>query len=279
MSQNKEWSWRREDWLPVGKMEVGFAEYRPPLTTELAGKEFVLHYDMNEWVIKYVFHDANSLTWEILRGVDKGLSGKEAYEAIQITPQIYLVHFAQARIQSPRSVTIALDLNTMKATAVVGTLVQEGSGHRIKEDFLHAAVNPVFPNKPVIPHERTADLLGKRVKYTYSSIHTYEHIYLNDHLFTWHCLAGPEAGLADTENCNYFKIAPHVYLLAWWEKILPVHGVLLIDFEQMQTCGAFFGLDHETGRFSSFTMGAHGEVLNETPSQQAGGKCAGLSST
>ena len=54
----------------------------------------------------------------------------------------------------------------------------------MKVEFLHANVNPSSSDEPIVPHERTTDLIGKRVKYTYSSKHVYEHIYLNDRFFT-----------------------------------------------------------------------------------------------
>ena len=118
--------------------------------------------------------------------------------------------------------------------------------------------------RSVVPHERTTDLIGKRIKYAYSSKHVYEHIYLNDRFYTWHCLAGVEKGLADTEICDYFKIAPDVYLFTWREKVMPTFGVVLINFKEMRSNGKTFGLDVASGKIINFTMGSRAEPINET---------------
>lgn len=62
-------------------------------------------------------------------------------------------------------------------------------------------------------HEDTRELIGKRIEYMYSDSERYEHVYLNERLFTWHCLAGAEQGLADTERCRYLKIVDRLYIL------------------------------------------------------------------
>ena len=118
--------------------------------------------------------------------------------------------------------------------------------------------------RSVVPHERTTDLIGKRIKYAYSSKHVYEHIYLNDRFYTWHCLAGVEKGLADTEICDYFKIAPDVYLFTWREKVMPTFGVVLINFKEMRSNGKTFGLDVASGKIINFNLGSRAELINET---------------
>lgn len=73
---------------------------------------------------------------------------------------------------------------------------------------------------------------------------SFEHIYLNEKLYTWHCMAGIEKGLADTDRCHYYKIAGSgtgsdagLYLFIWREKIIPTLGMVLVDFSRMKTTG------------------------------------------
>ena len=73
----------------------------------------------------------------------------------------------------------------------------------------------------------TDALVGKRVQYVYSQTEAYEHIYLNENLYTWQCLRGSEAGLADTDRCHYRRIADELYLFVWREKVVPTLGVVL----------------------------------------------------
>lgn len=260
------------NWIDVGELEEGMNEYKLPATDELAGKELKFYFEAGNRVINYIFYNASSLTWEVLDGPDKGQSSTETYEAIRVAPNIYFVDFVKKNLPNV-SVSMALDLNTQKATVLMATAPDKESASRslvdrlehgldlstMKVEFLHANVNPSSPDEPVVPHERTTDLVGKRTKYAYSSKHVYEHIYLNDRFFTWHCLKGPERGLADTEICDYFKIAPDIYLFTWREKIIPTVGVVLINLNDMRSNGKIFGLDLASGNIVNFTMGSRAE--------------------
>ncbi len=253
-----------EDWLPIGGLEPGFDENKPPRTEDLAGNEITFLFETDRAMVRYRFRDAHSLAWEALEGPEKGASDEETYEAIRVAPDIYFVDYLK-KSRPGQSVNMALDLGAGRATLVVGTLVEEQEGiYRVRQEFLHAAVDPSSPYDEVVPHERSTDLVGKRVKYTYSSTHAYEHVYLNDHRYTWHCLSGPEKGLADTEHCDCFKIAPDVYLFTWWERVVPCEAVVMIHLKEMRSIGKLFGLDTDSNEIINFTMGSHAELLNVT---------------
>ena len=251
--------------------------FKLPASDELVGKELRFFFSIGNQVVKCVFYDASCLVWGVPESFEKRPSDTETYEAILIAPNIYFVDFVK-KTQPNVSVSIALDLNTRKATALIATAPDRkkasqsfagrlGNGvdlSTIKVEILHATVNPSSPDEPEKPHERTLELVGKRIKYTYSRNHVYEHIYLNDRLFTWHCLVGVERGLADTEICDYFKIVPDIYLFTWREKIMPTFGVVLINLREMRSNGKTFGLDMASGKFVNFTMGSHAELINDT---------------
>lgn len=257
-----------QEWLPIGGLEPGFDEHKPPATEALAGKQFDLHSDADGRTVRYVFKDGRSLTWEVLQGAESGTSGQETYEAIRVAPEIFFLDFVRQR--PPRqSFTFALDFSSMRATAVIGTLVEEGGRYRVKQDFVHSSINPSSSQACAKPHERSRDLVGKRIKYTYSSMHAYEHVYLNEHRYTWHCLSGPEKGLADTEHCTCFKIAPDIYLFTWWERVVPCHAVVMVHLKEMRSTGKLFGLDTDNGKIINFTMGAYAELLNVTAHSRA----------
>lgn len=266
-----------KNWINLGDWGKGMDEYRLPSSDELIGKDLKFYFNIGNRIIEYVFHDAKSLTWKVLEGFDKGRSDIATYEAIHVASNIYFVDFVKKNRPNV-SISMALDLNTRKATLVIATAPDKkkashgfvdrlGKGvdlSAMKIEILHSNVNPSSSDEPIIPHERTLDLVGKRIKYTYSRNHVYEHIYLNERLFTWHCLAGVEEGLADTEICDYFKIAPDVYLFTWREKIMPTFGLVLISLKEMRSNGKTFGLDVTSGKFMNFNMGALAELINET---------------
>ena len=106
-------------------------------------------------------------------------------------------------------------------------------------------------------------MVGKRVEYTYSPTECYEHIYLNERFYTWHCLLGSEKGLADTDRCHYYKLADRLYLFVWREKIVPTLGSVVVDLEALRTTGKIFGYQGEgPGGLSNFPVGARARVLN-----------------
>jgi hypothetical protein len=264
-----------EKWIDLGEWGKGMDGFRLPLSNELAGRLMVLYCVPGGQIITYMFNNSKSLTWKITEGRDKGQTGTDNYNAIQITPDIYFVDFIR-NDKSNESVSLVLNLTTAQATVITAVLPDiKAAGNSfikrlgqsvdlssIEVEFQKANIN--IPSKRSDFHTRTSDLIGKRVKYTYSDRHVYEHIYLNARFYTWHCLVGLEEGLADTEYCDYLKITPDIYLFVWREKILPTFGLVLIDFNKMRSNGKTFGLDLSTGKYINFTMGALAELLNIT---------------
>jgi len=268
---------RAKKWIDLEEWGRGMDEFKLPSSHELAGKELKLRFNESNQVIKCVFYDGKTLAWGAYASLEKKPLSTEVYEAIRIAPDIYFVDFVK-NAKANTSVSMALDLNNRKAivfTAAIPNiktikhsfLSRLGKGvdlSAIKVEVRHAIINPFSPKEQIMVHERTSELIGKRIKYTYSRNRIYEHIYLNDQFYTWHCLTGAEAGLADTEFCEYFKIAPDIYLFSWREKIMPTFGVVLINLKEMRSNGKTFGLDISSGKYINFTMGSLAELLNET---------------
>jgi hypothetical protein len=258
-----------KNWIDVGEWGKGMDGFKLPASGELAGKELRLRFSLNDRIILYMFQDASSLTWKVIEGSCRGQSESETYEAVRVASNIFFVDFV--RKNSPGvSTSMALDLSSGMATVINATLpdkkaIRRGFADRlgkgldlslVKIEILHASINPLSPDVAVAPHERTEELIGKRIKYKYGKNHVYEHIYLNHRLYTWHCLKGVEKGLADTEICDYFKIAPEIYLFIWREKVMPTFGAVLINLEEMRSNGKTFGLDIGSGKYVNFSMGA-----------------------
>jgi hypothetical protein len=136
-------------------------------------------------------------------------------------------------------------------------------------EFAAAAVDAPF-TAATPRHAATDDLVGRRVEYTYSATERYEHVYLNEDFYTWHCLLGAEKGLADTDRCHYFKLRDDLYFFVWREKIVPTLGAVIVDFQAMRTMGKIFGHaasgveQAPTGGVADFPVGAHARLLNIT---------------
>jgi hypothetical protein len=265
-------------WITVGELAHAFAPdsnaARP--TDALVGRSLDLHLENGE-TIRYRFETGDRLSWAELRGGDPTNEVEEAYFAAEVRPGIYFVDLLRHQ-ERATTVSMVLDLGVGIVTVLVATLPEEPEARvplieRLAEGkdltavsaaFLGGAVDRAFtPSTP--RHVPTGDMVGKRVEYTYSPTERYEHIYLDEYFYTWHCLLGVEKGLADTDRCHYYKLGDDLYLFAWREKIVPTLGVVVVDLDAMRTVGKIFGYQGgEFGRTANFMVGAHARVLNVT---------------
>jgi hypothetical protein len=171
-----------------------------------------------------------------------------------------------------------LDLNQGVFTAINGELPTEKETKRdlysrvqaadgltsVKAIFHHGTIEG-YHQEGAVGHQTTKDLVGKRIQYIYSKTEAYEHVYLNENLYTWQCLMGLEKGLADTDRCHYYSIADNLYLFVWREKIIPTLGVVMVDLKKLKTTGKIFGYtDNSFSDLSNFPVGAYATVLNHT---------------
>ena len=103
------------------------------------------------------------------------------------------------------------------------------------------------------------------MQYVYSQTEAYEHIYLNENLYTWQCLRGSEQGLADTDRCHYRRIADELYLFVWREKVIPTLGVVLVDWAAKRSNGKLFGYEgSDFGALSTTPIASVATLLNVT---------------
>ncbi len=271
-------------WITVGALAHAFSEdsYAPKATTDLAGNTLTLHL-AEGGALEYRFESATDLFWAALDGPDagrdgtttSGQGGTAAYFAAKLREGLYFVDHLRTD-ERATSVTLLLDLGRGMATVMTGRLPEEAESRQAFADRIAAgkeltAVSVAFasaaidrPFTPETPrHQPTLDMVGKRVEYTYSPTECYEHIYLNERFYTWHCLLGSEKGLADTDRCHYYKLADRLYLFVWREKIVPTLGSVVVDLEALRTTGKIFGYQGEgPGGLSNFPVGARARVLN-----------------
>jgi hypothetical protein len=271
-------------WIPVGELAEAFerkSNVLPP-TTDLKGMDLRLYFE-NGWIIEHRFATVNRLLWRETSSAGRRRWTEENYLATKVREGIYFIDFLR-HLERATTVSLALDLKAGIFTAVIGQLptrteTKEGLLDRVvegkeltgvKATFLSGSVNEVFDKSKAVRHPRTDELLGKRIEYTYSPTERYEHVYLNRGFYTWHCLAGAERkegiGLADTDRCHYYKLGERLYLFSWQEKIIPTHGVVIIDLDEMRTTGKIFGYaGNNLGKLTNFPVGAKARLLAQIP--------------
>jgi hypothetical protein len=267
-------------WISVGELAEAFGpdNFTPPRTAELAGSAHTLHFEDGR-AVGFQFLSESRLVWKTGDG-----DGHEAdYFALKPRDGIYFVDLFAGEAP-PTTLSLVLDLGRKMATSLVACLpdavdVGESLAARVAREEELTAVTAEFASASVdVPfsgatprHAPTADLVGRRVEYTYSATERYEHIYLNEHFYTWHCLLGSEKGLADTDRCHYLELADDLYLFVWREKIVPTLGALVVDFQALRTMGKIFGHGRDGGAHGGsagvvdFPVGARARLLNMTP--------------
>jgi molybdenum cofactor biosynthesis protein MoaF len=266
------------NWISVGALAQSFAPESNTLarSEDLAGKSFVI--DLADGhAISYQFATDSHLNWTATGpgGVNEG---SETYLATCLRDGIYFVDFVKAEARPPVSVSIVLDFNLGVATSVTATLPASDDAHgsvlrraqlqgeltSVSAEIVSATID--HPYDAALPHHQpTTDLIGLRLQHRYNPHEVYEHIYLNEKFYAWHCLSGIELGLADVDRCHYYKIARDLYLFVWREKIVPTLGAILVDLEQMKTTGKIFGYADDTlSSVSNFQVGARSKVVNRT---------------
>lgn len=270
-----------QQFVPVGALEDSFSSDNLllPHVGDLAGKQLILYFD-NGWTIEHRFLDGNRLDWLVTDGQGVGDASSERYFATNPRLGIYFVDFVRTK---ERAVSVSLVLDTIQNifTAVIGELptrqevdlsclnrvskAQELTG--VKTTFLHGSIGTPLKSDTFLKagtplHEETAELVGKRVTYTYNNHEQYEHVYVNKDFYAWHCLQGQEQGLSDVDRCHYYKIGHKFYLFVWRDKIIPALGVELIDLRSLRTTGKIFGYQgNDFGRLSNFQVSASARIV------------------
>lgn len=253
-------------WLPLDGLAPGFDANKAPHSTDLSGRAVTV-VNANGSVIEHVFTD-DRVRW-VYDATDADPHGDErgddTYEAFAVDDGLYLVQF-HTQVRPLDAVSLALDLRTGRALSVVTAIGEpDGHGTRVKQLFEPGVIRGIGPSGNALAPTRA--LIGRRVMWVYSPQHAYEHIYLSPQWYTWQCLAGPEKGLADTDENSVYEIRPGIYVFAWREKVIPCASVTIADHRDLRNLrshGSLFGLD-ETGTIPTFfTFGAYGRLISTT---------------
>lgn len=265
------------DWIPVGALGDAFQpdNHCLPQVDDLAGRTLTLHFE-NGWIVRHEFAADGELKWSLTGSAQGTEKGSAPYRVTCPRTGFYFVDFIKPGLPAV-SVSLVLDCASQCFIAVIGQLPGETESltppiTRIAQGkeltgvsamFLRGTIDRAFDDRLPMPSV-TDELLGKRVEYTYSASEKYEHIYLNDKLYTWRCIRGSEKGLADTDACHYYKIADRLYLFVWREKIVPTLGIVVVNMEALKTTGKLMGYENnDFGNIRNFNVGAYARILSE----------------
>jgi len=253
-------------WLPLDGLAPGFGANKAPHSTALAGRTLTT-VDDHGVRVAHTFTE-HTVTWAYGPGAGDAAAAAPAtddYEAFEVDDELTFVQFHR-HARPNEAVSLVLDLRAGRALSVVQTLGDAAPGRTaVQQAFAASVIEELETSgRPAAP---TISLIGRRVMWVYSTEHAYEHVYLSPQWYTWQCLAGPERGLADTDEHTTFEVRPGIHVFAWREKVIPCGSVTIADHRDaraIRSHGVLFG-ENETGDgWTHFTFGAHGRLVSTT---------------
>jgi hypothetical protein len=227
---------------------------RPDAEAGLIGREMSLH--LSDGSVLTARFDETTVH---LSGSAAVASGAAGYEAMAIRPGI-----TAAAIDHPDASTLlVLDEPNARAALVVSRMVDEDGTIVEKTEVLDAGLGSGAKETMA----RTRDLVGLRLHWRYSDTHSFEHIYLDSHIYCWHGIEGPEAGMGGVEPASARRVADDLYLFTWSDTSVPFNGAILIDLadpQSIRSSGRLVGYDEDAHKPWQLVVGANGTLLNRT---------------
>ncbi|MDJ1132731.1 MoaF C-terminal domain-containing protein [Streptomyces iconiensis] len=252
--------------------DAGLDRNRLPLTDELAGRRMELH-AAGEKLTSHRLHflDGDTLLWQ---RDNEPKPQRVHYRAVAARPDVCFVDWPTAR-SAATTVSLIIDFSTRHVLVLDTTLptpraARAGLYKRITDTDdlsavqVEATVTGIgrAPNDDAFPH--TTDLVGARVLCDYGG-GSFEHLYLNEHMFCWHCVAGDGRGAADADPCVYRRVSDDLYLVVWREKLAPAVGMVLLDLSAGRSTGKLHqDRLSQPGDIANHLIGARVTVLNRT---------------
>jgi len=253
-------------WLPLDGLAPGFDANKAPHSHALDGRTITLVDDRGTR-IPHVFGD-RTVTWEYTPGPDddgEASASTDPCEVVEVDDDLYYVQF-QHVYKPDEAVSLIADLRTGHALSVVSTIGEAAAGRTAVQQYFAPSRIEGIETSGTAPAP-TTELIGRRALWVYSTQHAYEHVYLSPHWYSWQCLAGPEQGLADTDENTAWRIRPGIYVFAWREKVIPCGSVTIADHRDLKALrshGYLFGRDEAGTGVTHFTFGAHGRLMSTT---------------
>lgn len=258
----------------VEELSDGFSEFKLESKTDLLGEKIDIYFEDGTSVI-YEFLTEDTLNLEY---TSDNISKRyvSIYSIVSPREGIYLVDFIEHRDKA-FSVTSVIDMNKNIVTSMRASLpskeeayisqleraIKKDSMTSVKASFIHGSIGKKFDESTSI-HPFTKDLLGKKILFKYSSNDSYEHYYLNENFYTWHCISGVEKGLCDTDKCYYIKLDENLYWFTWLEKVVPTIGTVIEDLcpDVMRSYGKIAGYEfYDHGEITNFQVGSYAREL------------------
>ncbi|MDJ0336274.1 molybdenum cofactor biosynthesis F family protein [Salinibacterium sp. G-O1] len=253
-------------WLPLDGLAPGFDASKAELSTALEGKTFTTVDDRGTRVTHTFGPGTVSWNYRPGEGDDiEAASHTDTCEVIEVDDDLFYAQFHH-EYRPTEAVSLILDLRSGRSLSIISVLGEKTTAQVAVQHVFTPGRLEELGQSGEAPAP-TMELVGRRVLWVYSSEHAYEHLYLSPHWYTWQCLAGPEQGLADTDENSVWMIRPGIYVFTWREKVIPCGSVTIADHRDQKSIrshGVLFGEGENGAAPTHFTFGAHGRLLSNT---------------
>ncbi|HZV18103.1 MAG TPA: MoaF N-terminal domain-containing protein [Sphingobium sp.] len=226
--------------VPPMARDMDLTKYRLPSTTVLGGETIVLAYDDGGTATFRLTE--TRVNWELATG-DTVLTGEDDYDAVEVRPGLFFLHFAAA--EANLGLSTVIDRDAGRAITVWNVPTETDGGWDLRRFLRPARVSG--HETPYRPIARSRKLIGRRAYCIYSEEAALEHIYVNSSAIIWQWLLLPdnprfaplktEVGI---EAVTMWEVRDDMFLLVL-RVPGPVQLTLLMDFEQMRNVGCLFG--------------------------------------
>ncbi|MDQ1136310.1 hypothetical protein QE410_001109 [Microbacterium sp. SORGH_AS 1204] len=259
-------SFDRRDWVALEEMADGFDEYLPESSNALAGRTLHVSLQTDHVAgtgLELHFGTADiTVTGPAAEALAATAARPVPYTAVELTTGLFFVH---VRLRERAVMSFSWDEVAGSLVGAVGDL-GEGDGYHVAQAWF-TGVDASRPDA-ALPRP-TTELVGRRMRYRYSSDDVYDHVYVTPDRYTWVCMSGAEAGQCDTEPTRAYHVREGVVLFSWLERVLGVEGMVLIDFAQERTVGIQFAVDQFSGAVIDLLMGAYAAEVSTSPGLDA----------
>ncbi|MDR1766795.1 MAG: NAD(P)H-binding protein [Lachnospiraceae bacterium] len=264
----------------------GASQYRSALCAEFAGKQLSLMFDRQE-AVDVVFLTGHDLIWSW----HGGESSKEHYDCAKLDESTYFVNF-EFKDKHPRTnLTLVVDYEQGLVT-LVNCYTHHHSlyPYLIDAEYDFGYIVQEGKEPPRARHGFTTDLVGKRIKWTYSPYFSIVHVYYHANYmrvtFDPADMREPDPVMMEEMRQNpydektwYIKIKEGVYLVNCSEQNMSRRGrtgnsmLFLEDLKRMHDVGRSFGhaTDPATGEVhgENYIFGAYGKWMESDGSVES----------
>jgi len=245
-----------KEWKTYDEFAYGINTNRLPLSDELAGQNFSIHFD-----------DGRTLELKLSPGHahwrDNTGEGEDPIEVIAVAENTYFVDLTFS-LRAKETETLIINTQSGRVLSIYSIVrdKQASIGEPQVAQIFRPGVLAGVEVSGFVPVE-SRDLIGLRTHCTYSPNHVYEHTFLSSKRYAWQCLVGVQRGHGDVDLASTWKFDEDLYIFTFREFKIAVASTFFYNFRDMRSTGKFLGITGD-GKIENKPAGAFIRKVSNT---------------